>query len=349
MDRVLFELHRVQLGQELVGEPGAGEEPEAVRRVVDQEQLRQLVADALRAHDLQAVRVLDDGTRQLRHGFEPEVRDEARRPHHPQRVVEERDLGRQRGAQPVRGEIRDSPVGIDELRLGQRQCHRVHGEVAPGEVGRDVVAEGHLRLARIRVVHLGPEGGDLHPHPPALAPDGAEPLPLQPDRVGPAPDDTLDLVGAGVGRQVDVRRGPVEEGVPHAPAHEVALVPRVREARRGLLHRRVDGEERGEAGRDVGHRSIVAVGAPRRSMARPSGRIGRSGRPDRPDASTRGPQPGQLADCTGASAASAASAAAASALAASARVISSWSIARRRSCGCVAVAIASRRLTRPFR
>ncbi len=60
VDRVLLELHRVELGQELVREPGAGEEPEARRRVVDDEQLRELVADPLRAHDLEPAAVLAD-------------------------------------------------------------------------------------------------------------------------------------------------------------------------------------------------------------------------------------------------------------------------------------------------
>ena len=62
MDRVLLELHGVELGEELVGQAGAAEEPQPGRRVGQHEQLRELVADALRAHDLEpTVQLLDRG------------------------------------------------------------------------------------------------------------------------------------------------------------------------------------------------------------------------------------------------------------------------------------------------
>ena len=53
VDRVVFEPHRRQLGKELVGEPGLDEEPQPGRRMVDDDQLVELVADPLRRHDLQ--------------------------------------------------------------------------------------------------------------------------------------------------------------------------------------------------------------------------------------------------------------------------------------------------------
>ncbi len=49
MDRVLLELHGVELGQELVGQAGAAEEPQPGRRVGEHQELRELVANALRA------------------------------------------------------------------------------------------------------------------------------------------------------------------------------------------------------------------------------------------------------------------------------------------------------------
>ena len=55
VDRVLLEPQRRQLGQELLGEPGVDEEPQPGRRVVDDDQLVELVADALGRHDLQPV------------------------------------------------------------------------------------------------------------------------------------------------------------------------------------------------------------------------------------------------------------------------------------------------------
>ena len=62
--------------------------------------------------------------------------------------------------------------------------------------------------------------------PSLLAADRAEPLALQPHVVGPLAHDRLDRVRARVGGEVDVGLGvdPIEEGVAHRPAHEVALV-----------------------------------------------------------------------------------------------------------------------------
>ena len=53
-------------------------------------------------------------------GLEAERRDETRRPQHAQRVVAERDLGRERRAQPARREIGEPVVRIEELGLVER-------------------------------------------------------------------------------------------------------------------------------------------------------------------------------------------------------------------------------------
>ena len=55
VDRIVLEAQRRQLGQEVLGEAGVDEEPQPGRRAVDDDQLVQLVADALRRHDRQAV------------------------------------------------------------------------------------------------------------------------------------------------------------------------------------------------------------------------------------------------------------------------------------------------------
>ena len=259
VDRILLEAHAVELGQELVAELGLGEEPQARAGVVDQQELRELVADALRAHDLEPVAQLDHCGDERGIGFEVELRDEARRTEHPQRVVEERDLGCERGAQATRRQVDRPAEGVDQHRVGQAQRHRVHGEVTPREVGLDVVGVDDLGLAALGPVDLGAERGDLEHRVVLAAPDRAEALSLEPDRIGPRSYETFDDVGPGVGGDVDVgnlavAQRAVEERVAHAPADQVALVAGVGEQARELLHRRRRVEQRGQAGREQGHR-----------------------------------------------------------------------------------------------
>ena len=232
VDRILLQPHPVELGQELVGEAGLGEEPESGARVVDEEELRQLVTDALGAHDLEPVAQLHDRVGQRRVGLEAELRDEPRRAQHAQRVVEERHLGGERRAQATGREVGGAVERIDQLGLRKPQRHRVHGEVAAREVGLDVVGVLHLGLAALGPVHLGAERRDLDHRVVLATAHRAEPLALEPHRVGPTADDLLHRVGTRVGGEVDVgslavARHPVEERVAHAPAHEVALVARV--------------------------------------------------------------------------------------------------------------------------
>ena len=45
-------------------------------------------------------------------------------------------------------------MGIDRFHVHERQGNGVHGEVAPGEIGLDVVGERDLRFAGIVAVDL---------------------------------------------------------------------------------------------------------------------------------------------------------------------------------------------------
>ena len=71
--RVLLEPHEVELGEELVGEAGLDEEPQTRGGVVDEQQLRQLVADALRADDLEPGAVLPTASTSASSGTRPNV------------------------------------------------------------------------------------------------------------------------------------------------------------------------------------------------------------------------------------------------------------------------------------
>ena len=74
------------------------------------------------------------------------------------------------------------------------------------------------------------------------------------------PQHLLDLVGAGVGGDVDVGRPPIEEGVADAPADQVALVPGRDEAVRERTDGRSLVEQRPQPRRDGGHGVILAGG-----------------------------------------------------------------------------------------
>ena len=197
---------------------------------------------------------------QRRVGRQPELRDEARGAEHAQRIVEERHLGRERRAQPTRGEVGRAAERVDEHGLREPQRHRVDGEVAPREVGLDVVGEHDLGLAALGAVHLGAERRDLERGAVLATADGAEPLTLQPDRVGPRPHEPLHHVGPGVGRDVDV-------GLLAVAASRGRGRRRGRSRRRGSTRDRTRSagaraaaratsgvEQRPEAGRDRGHR-----------------------------------------------------------------------------------------------
>jgi hypothetical protein len=151
-----------------------------------------------------------DGRLQRRVGLEREARHEAGGAQHAQRVVPEGDLGVERRAQATRGQIAQPVEGVDQLHVGQAQRQRVDGEVPPRQVQLDVVAERHLGLARVGHVDLGPVGGDLEDLPVAPA------APMVPKRApwvhtssAQPRTRSLDLVGPGVGGEVEVRIGAV--------------------------------------------------------------------------------------------------------------------------------------------
>ena len=148
MHRVLLELQRRQLGQELVrqprldqqGEPGAGRSRD--------EQLVELVADPLRRHDPQAFRAsraIASTTRGA--GVTPSwATNRAARS-----IRSGSSVNAISGSSGVSRRLRRQVLHpferIDELTVGQPHRHRVDREVAAGEVGLDVLRERDRRLA----------------------------------------------------------------------------------------------------------------------------------------------------------------------------------------------------------
>ena len=223
MDRVLLQRQSRQLGQELVGQSGLDQEPQPRTRAVDDEELVELHADALRRHDVQPLVQPLDRIDQRGIGLEAVAGEEPRRAQHAQRVVGERLVRRQRCAQALGGKIGGATVRVDQLGLRQRQRHRVDREVAAREVGLDVVTEHDVGLARVGDVRLGAMRRDLVVAVALPAADRAEPLALQPDGVGPWPHDRLDVVGPRVGGEVEVDLGRIapEQEVTDTAADEV--------------------------------------------------------------------------------------------------------------------------------
>ena len=190
--------------------------------------------------------------------------EEPGRPQHPQRVVGEGHLGRQRRAQHAGGQVGHAAERVDELGhlalgAGDAQRHGVDREVAPRQVGLDLVGEGHVRLAGVGGVGLGPVGGDLEDRVALL-----QARRCRTGRPGPTPRRPSPLTSsvvrsgrASVVRSMSPARGPAEHEVADDAADEVEALPGRVEALRQRAHLV---EDRAQALGD--HRA--RVGGPRR-------------------------------------------------------------------------------------
>ena len=128
--RVLLQRERRQLGQELLGQACAHEEPQAFARALDDEELVELVADPLGGHDREPRPHHLDGPHELGVGHEAVTRHEARRSQHAQRVVAERLLGGQGRAQTASGKVGGAVERVDQAGLGNGERHGVDREIA---------------------------------------------------------------------------------------------------------------------------------------------------------------------------------------------------------------------------
>ena len=77
------------------------------------------------------------------------------------RVVGEGHLRVERRVEHPSGQVPHAAEGVDEPTVGHPHGHRVDREVAPGQIGLQVVAERHRRLAVLLGVDLFAEGRDL--------------------------------------------------------------------------------------------------------------------------------------------------------------------------------------------
>jgi hypothetical protein len=152
-----------------------------------------------------------------------------RGPQHPQRVVAEGVLRPARGAQPLRSEVVQPAVRVDEGVRGppvrQRDGHRVDREVPAGQVLAQRVAVLHDRVARRAVVRLRAVGRDLDPEAARWTPTVPNAIPVsQVDSAQPS-TSCLDPLGPSVGGEVQVVPEPAEQRVAHRAADQVQRVP----------------------------------------------------------------------------------------------------------------------------
>ena len=168
---------------------------------------------------------LDPGQRRRLHA-EPQGRREPHRADHPEGVFLEAGPRVADGAQDAGSGIDDPAVRIHERRalpVGRPSGrsaprHRIHGEVAAGQVRLDRVAEfDPMRSAEIRVVVIDAERRDLDDR-----------VVLGPDRdraeavlVDGAREDRLDLPGPGRRGEIPVERGPADDHVADGATDDV--------------------------------------------------------------------------------------------------------------------------------
>ena len=155
---------------------------------------------------------------------EAELRDETCGAHHAQRVVAERVDGAARRRETTGQQVLHTARRVDEHPLGQAQRHRVDGEVAAHEVALEGVAELDDGLAGLAVVDVAAVRRDLDDLAVDAGGDGAELAADVPVRLGEGHDDLEDLVGGGVGGEVEVVDPTAEERVADGAADEGELV-----------------------------------------------------------------------------------------------------------------------------
>ncbi len=133
------------------------------------------------------------------------------------------------GVRSRRGEQVAQPAeGVGHRAVGaQRDRHRVHGEVAADQVVDERGTPRHLGVARLPVVAVRPEGGDLQADAAHLGAHGAEGDPRVPRGTRPPVQQFEHLLRPGVGGDVEVA-GQVGRSCPGAPRPAARRAPNPR-------------------------------------------------------------------------------------------------------------------------
>ena len=229
---VLVDLQRERrhLGQHVLADTRVDERRQPAPRRRRHEEFHEFVTHPLGRDHADRAGHLRHRRERLGSDVERQLRAEACRAHHAQRVVTERDHRRRGCAQTPRRHVREAAVRVDEGEVGQPQRHRVDGEVATHEVVVERVAELDDRLARLAVVGVGSVRRDLDLKIALTDADRPESTPEIPHGVSPSGDDALGVLRARRRREVEIGRRAREESITHRPTDEGDLVARRREA-----------------------------------------------------------------------------------------------------------------------
>ena len=122
VDGVLLQGQGRQLGEELLGQPGPHQEPQPLPGVGTTMSLSS--SSRMRSSETMSRRARRRMTASTSSGSgtQPVAGDEPGGPQHPQRVVGEGLLGRQRGPQPPGGQVADPVERVDQLRSGSERA-----------------------------------------------------------------------------------------------------------------------------------------------------------------------------------------------------------------------------------
>ena len=232
-----LEPQRRNLGQELLHQPRLDKQTDAAQRVIGLHETHELAVDPLSADDPDALAQPLHRRNRLGIDVERQLGREPGGAQHPERIVAETHRGIGRSSQSLCEEILDSAGRIDELLRRNPQRHGVDSEVAAHEITFERVTEFDSRFAGNPVITVGPIGRDLDLLGPSTGkrdprPDRAEIPPDVPVRRAQRRNNSQDVVGSRVRREVEIVRGSAQQRIAHRTADDREFEARFLERRR---------------------------------------------------------------------------------------------------------------------
>ena len=151
-------------------------------------------------------------------------RCKAQRPQDAQRVLPEAHARVSHAADNALPQILLPAEGIHQPAF-RMIGHGVDGEIPPGQVLPHIGNEGHaIRVAMVGICAVHPEGGYFIGH---VVDDHGQGAMLEPRFHHVAiPEHPLHFLRRGRGAHIPILGRDPQQGIPHAPAHHIRLVPR---------------------------------------------------------------------------------------------------------------------------
>src|SRR5215208_7625095 len=234
---LLLDVHRLhELRHDVAHEVEAHQGPQTPGYVLRAEDLLELVPDTLGAYAFEPVRVLLDGALEVgRHGEGllggAQSRLEAYRPQHPQGVVAHPVQRVPDGTDHTPLQVFAPLEGVEDLTGQSIRRYGVYREVPASQVFLQTIPESHFGVPATLRIKVAAVRRDVYLDAVYLRDDRAEPLPHRPQVLRVGSQDTFDLPRPGVRRRVGMRLRVLsaEKRIPHVPADQIQLVPRLPE------------------------------------------------------------------------------------------------------------------------